>query len=270
MVLSRWFTMACALLYSVLGIFLFLMSAPMSPVFAWKVTPFMTMTIGGWCLGNAWLAWLAVRRWQWSLIYPALIYLWLFGILETLVLIAFRDKLVLTHPIAWLYVVTLAVNVCAAMVGVIEWFRTRPVTSPSDVAPTRLMRILVLAFIILVSFLGGYGLVAQIGDLATRGEIFPEIMSLFTLRSFGAFYLCLALAVIPLVWERHRQTVVNHALLAFGFIVFITIAAFAYLPLFNFSAHPFQTVYIGIYLFAGSAMAFLIFKYGVGTPSAGD
>ena len=71
----------------------------------------MTMTIGAWCLGNAWLAWISARRWDWKLVYSALLYLWLFGIFETIILLLFRDKLNLSHPIAWLYLAALLVNV---------------------------------------------------------------------------------------------------------------------------------------------------------------
>jgi hypothetical protein len=79
----------CALLYGVLGPILFFLPEQMAPVFAWKVTPFMTMTIGGWCLGNAWLAYITARRWKWSLVYTLLIYLWLFGIGGAIVLFFF-------------------------------------------------------------------------------------------------------------------------------------------------------------------------------------
>lgn len=59
---SRWLTYLNAVLYTVLGVLLFFLPESIAPVFAWKVTPFMT--IGGWCLGNAWLAWMIARRWR--------------------------------------------------------------------------------------------------------------------------------------------------------------------------------------------------------------
>ena len=114
---SRLLTYLCAILYGILGVLLFLLPAQLAPVFAWKVTPFMTMTIGGWCLGNAWLAYITARRWEWKLVYTSLIYLWLFGIGELIVLFLFRDKLKLVHPIAWLYFITLLVNTLTAFVG---------------------------------------------------------------------------------------------------------------------------------------------------------
>src|SRR5688572_4545002 len=101
--LSRTLTYLTALLYAVLGTLLFVLPGQLAPLFAWKVSAFVTMTIGGWCLGNAWLAFLAARRWRWDLVYSTLLYLWLFGVLQTLVLQLFISKLQAAHPIAWLY-----------------------------------------------------------------------------------------------------------------------------------------------------------------------
>src|SRR5512144_225375 len=130
---SRLLTYLLAILYAVLGAALFLFPETLAPVFAWKVTPFMTMTIGGWALGNAWLAWITARRWKWNLVFSSLLYLWLFGLGESFVLFNFRDKLALVHPIAWLYFITLMINALAAIIGIIDWFRTRPsTTSPGS------------------------------------------------------------------------------------------------------------------------------------------
>jgi hypothetical protein len=64
---SRWLMVLNALLYAVPGILLFLLPERLAPVFAWKVTGFMTMTIGGCCLRNAWLAWWTARVRKWHL-----------------------------------------------------------------------------------------------------------------------------------------------------------------------------------------------------------
>src|SRR5687768_6944343 len=124
--LSRLLTYLNAGLYGVLGLFLYFFSETLAPLFAWNVTPFMAMTIGGWCMANAWLAFITARRWRWQLVYSALIYLWLFGIGQCIVLFAFRDKLNLEHPIAWLYLAAILVNGISALIGVGEWLRTRP------------------------------------------------------------------------------------------------------------------------------------------------
>ena len=262
---SHMLTGLLSVLYAVLGAVLFLLPNQMAAVFAWKVTAFMTMTIGGWCLGNAWLAFFTARRWRWDLVYPALIYLWTFGILEAWIVILFRDKLSLAHPIAWLYLITLVVNVIAAMVGVLDWLRLRP-AAPTAERLTLWMRLLAIFFVLFVGFLGIWGLTAQIGDRATNGEIFPEIMSLFTLRSFGAFYLSLTVGMIPLLLEKNRAPFLNYAFLAQGLIVIITIAAFAFLSLFDFNEHPFGALYFAAYIGAGLVSLLLFWRYGTGLP----
>ena len=260
---SRLLTYLASALYAVLGAVLFFLPEQFAPIFAWNVTAFMTKTIGAWCLGNAWLAFFAARRWEWGLVYPALIYLWSFGILETVVVILFRDKLQLAHPIAWTYLLTLAANILAAAFGIIEWLRIRPI-QPEAEKMTGLMRALAVGFVIFVGFLGLYGLSAQIGDFATNGEIFPEIMSLFTLRSFGAFYFSLALGMIPLMFEKNRAPYLSYGFLAIGLIVIITIAAFAYLNLFDFNEHPFSMAYFAAYLVAGLFSFYFFWKHGTG------
>jgi hypothetical protein len=264
---SRALTYSLALLYAVLGLTLFVLPEQMAPVFAWKVTGFMTMTIGAWCMGNAVLAFLSARRWAWEVVYSSLVYLWAFGITESLVVLLFRGKLQLGHPIASLYLATLVVNVLAAAVGAADWMRLRPQRSGTD-AITGLRRWFPIGFVLFVGGLGLYGLLAQIGDLGTNGEIFPEIMSLFTLRSFGAFYLSLAISVVPLIFERNAAAPLHHALAALGLVVFITIAALVYLRVFNLGEHPYQLVYFAAYLVSGSLQVLLLLRYGIGARRA--
>jgi hypothetical protein len=262
--ISRWFTYACAFLYGILGTLLFLFPAQLAPVFAWKVTAFMTMTIGGWCLGNAWLAYLNARRWKWELVYTSLIYLWLFGIGELIVLFLFRDKLILEHPIAWLYFITLIINACAAFIGLFDYFRIRPSNTLSGQAITKIQSLPAVAFVLFVGFLGLYGLTAQIGDVGTNAGIFPEVMSLFTLRSFGVFYFSLALGSVPYFWDRSLNTILHHSFAAYALIVFITTAAFIYMGLFNFAERPGGLAYFGVYLAVGIPLTFIFRKYGTG------
>ena len=261
---SRLLTYLCAILYGILGALLFLFPEQLAPVFAWEVTAFMTITIGGWCLGNAWLACINARRWEWRLIYSSLIYLWLFGIGELIVLFFFRDKLKLEHPIAWLYLITLIVNTLAALIGTFDYLRIRPSKPLSGPTFTKAQSTPAITFVIAVGFLGLYGLTAQIGAPGTNAGIFPEVMSLFTLRSFGVFYFALALAVVPYFWDRSLNAVLHHSFAAYGLIVFITAAAFIYLGLFNFAERPVGLLYFGAYLIVGTPLAFAFRKYGTG------
>lgn len=258
---SRILTYVSAALYLVLGGSLFFFPETLAPVFAWKVTAFMTMTIGGWCIGNAWLAYISARRWTWGLVRSSLIYLWLFGFFECYVLIAFRSKIQTGHPIAWLYIVTLVVNLFTALFGIYDWFKLRPANESFQESSPWWMRLAVVGFVVLVAGLGLYGVFAQVGWPFTEGQIFPEVMSLFTLRSFGFFYTALALAPIPLIWEKGLPPLLHHALAAYGFIVAITAAAFVYLDLFDFSAQPGGLAYFGAYLIVGIPLFFVFLMY---------
>ncbi|MBI5352291.1 MAG: hypothetical protein HZB50_06595 [Chloroflexi bacterium] len=261
---SRSLTYLCAVLYGILGTLLFQFPEQLAPIFAWKVTAFMTMTIGGWCIGNAWLAYITARRWEWKLVYTSLMYLWLFGIGELIVLFVFRDKLNLEHPIAWLYFITIIVNTLAAFTGIFDYLRIRPSNELSGRAITKVQSLPAISFVAVVGFLGLYGLIAQIGAPGTNAGIFPEVMSLFTLRSFGVFYFSLALAVLPYFWDRSLNAILHHSFAAYGLIIFITAAAFVYIRLFNFSERPGGLAYFGAYLVVGIPLIFVYRKYGTG------
>jgi hypothetical protein len=258
---SRFLTYASAVLYFILGGALFLLPESLAPVFAWKVTAFMTMTIGGWCLGNAWLAFVSARRWEWRLNYSALIYLWLFGIFEIAVLFQFRDKLNLSHPIAWLYLVALLVNVLTAVVGFVDWLRIRPARETFGPQLSKFHNVAVVLFILFVGFLGFYGMIAKSGAVGTNGGIFPEVMSPFTLRSFGVFYFAIALAVTPYLRDKNLFALLHHSIASYGLIFFITIAAFVYLHLFDFAKNPGGLLYFGAYLGVGIPLLSVFWKY---------
>jgi hypothetical protein len=265
---SRWLTYATAILYAVLGVLLFFLSAPLAPVFAWKVTPFMTMTIGGWCIGNAWLAYVTASRWDWKLVYPALLYLWMFGITELIVLFAFRDKLVLAHLIAWLYFITLCVNVLTAVMGIVDYFRTRPSRQDFGRSTKTLHRIMALGFVMIVGLLAVYALFAQVGAIGTNGGVFPEVMSPFTLRSFAVFYLSLTVGALSLVWEKSLAVLLNHAYASYALVIFITAAIFAYFGVFDFGLKPGQLIYVGAYFLVGIPIFFVLLREGTGLRRA--
>lgn len=261
---SRLFTYLNALLYAVVGAWLFVMPEQLTPVFAWQVTPLVTMTVGGWCLGNAWVAFFAARRWRWTQIQPAMYYLWLFGLLELGVMFVFRERLKFGHPIALLYVGTLLVNGITALIGVYDVLRLRPSVDHSGARTNSMQYGGVIFFLLFVGFLGFYGVTAQIGDFGTNGGIFPEVMTPLTLRSFGVFYLALALSVLPLLWNRSMQSLLSYGFLSYGLIIFITIAAFVYFGLFDFAERPGGIAYFAAYFAVGIVFLTYFRKYGTG------
>ena len=266
--LSRGLTFGLSLYYFVLGAVLFLLPTSMSGVFAWKVSSFVTMTIGGWCLGNAWLALVTGWRWRWSQVYASLVYLWTFGFLQSAVALIFYNKLRLEHPISWLYLGTLAFSLLAAVIGIVELLRLKPVLEPLGKPANLVSRLINLFFVIFVGFLGIYGLIAGEGWPATNAGVFPELLSLFTLHSFGAFYLSLAVGALVLLWNRHLAASLHYAFSAFGLVLMITLAALWNIELFDFANRPGGLVYIGIYLVVGLVSMLYFIFFGTGGLSA--
>src|SRR5207253_8962038 len=80
--LSRQLVRLVAVLFMVIGIVLFFVPDWASTNFAWKVSPFVAMTMGGWYIGNSFMAWEAARVWRFSSVYPCLFTLGLFSLLE--------------------------------------------------------------------------------------------------------------------------------------------------------------------------------------------
>jgi hypothetical protein len=266
---SRFLTTLTAIFFTLVGAPLFVLPARMAPLFPWKVTPFVAMTIGAWCLGNAWLAGITARRRAWRLVYTACLYLWLFGILELGVLVAFRQNVVMVGPISWAYVAALVATVLSAGVGLADWIRFRPSREPAGPAISRGQRAPVLAFILFVGFLALYGMMAPPGAIGTQGGIFPETMSAFTLRSFAAFYLALALAVIPFLSERSLPPLLHHSFASYGLIVLITLAALVNLSAFDFVARPGGLLYLGAYFAVGVPVGIALLQLGTGSRFPG-
>lgn len=258
---SRRFTYLLAFLYALLGAILFFAPVQSSTLFAWKVSPFVTMTIGAWCLGNAWLAWATAKRGEWQRVRTALYYLWLFGVLETAVLAMFRERIQLAHPIAWLYVITLIANALAAVSGMSEVLRMRSGSDAGDEKPTLTMRVIVAAYVVFVASLGVFGAVRGLNGRGTTGAVFPEAMSAFSLSGFAAFYLALALSAIPLLWTHDRRTLFHHGYASYGLVSIITVATFVYIDRFDFTARPLGLIYVGAYLLVGFITTSYLLKY---------
>jgi hypothetical protein len=254
--------------YAATGAVMFFAPTWASANFAWRISPFVAMTIGGWCLGNAWMALVAARRGDWPLVLCPILYLSLFGVLEAGVLAAFRERVLLGSPLAWLYLATIAATCLLTAAALFDGLRKRPVAVAAGPATGAVTLGFTLAFIVLVAFLGCYGLMAVEGMPALNAGIFPERLSPFSLRAFGAFYLALALSVIPLLWARGLDNALTHGFAAYGLIVLITVAAFVFIGRFDFAARPTQAIYIGIYLLVGAVIAIYLIRYGTGARKA--
>lgn len=263
---SRNMTYFLAILYTLLGAILFVVPTWSAANFAWKVSPFVAMTIGGWCLGSAVAAWDAARVWRWSAIYSNLVYLWVFGLGETAVLVEFQERLVLNAPVAWLYLLTLAVNFVTAGIGFIEWLRLRPKSKPEGVPVKLWARVILIGFILFVAALVVLGVTARPGSFLTQGAIFPEELTLFTIHAFAAFYFSLVAAAVSLINTRGMALVIYFIRFGIALILPITAAAFFNLDKFDFVNRPGGLLYIGAYLAALVSAILILASHRFGSP----
>ena len=240
---SRTLTYLSSVCYLLLGATLFLAPEWAAQNFLWKVTPFLAMTIGGWYLGTAFVAWQSARNGRWSLIYMGMIFVWTFSLLETLLLVMYRSALRLDGWIAWFYVLTLAVGSIAAILGVLDLMRSRPSTA-SDGADVPVWQ---RAFLFIFIAFSLYISVPLLIGTANGGSSWPGELTPLSARGFGAFYFAITFGDMFGIFERRVSTF--HFLLPFatvGSLLLLT-PALVYLGQFNFQAQPGGLVYIGTY-----------------------
>jgi len=123
---SRWLTRVIAVTYLLLGLTMFVLPGWSAHHFPWKVSPFVAMTIGSYLLGSAWMAGIIQHTWTFARVYTLLLYLWLFGVLETVVVVIHRDKLAAGAALTIPYLITLGLSVVAASLKKKDWRRRRP------------------------------------------------------------------------------------------------------------------------------------------------
>jgi hypothetical protein len=243
--LARQLTLVSAAAFAVIGLIMFIAPAWAAPRFAWSVTPFMTMTIGAWCLGNAVVATHAARIWRWAAVYPLFVYLWSFSVLEILVLARFHAKIVFGAALTWPYLATLALALAATVVGVADLLRLRPAWQGEGSRANTLLRLL---WGIFAAFVGLIGLAAFVKAQAANLKVFPEPMTPFTVRAFGGFYVALALGAASVVMSRTLPPTLAYTSAPSTFTALITLACLVYLHVFDFSAHHLQWIYFGAYV----------------------
>jgi len=256
--------------HALTGAILYLAPTWASANFAWKISPFVAMTMGGWCLGTAIAGLIVLWRNNWVAMLSAILYLTLFGLFEAGVLLAFRGKIATPGLLAWLYLATIAINVVFAGAALIEAARRGRVVAQVGPRFGAGTLALVIGFILLVGFLGLYGLLAVPGMRGLNRGIFPELLTPFSLRAFGAFYLALALAVIPMIAQRGMGNLVIHGFTMYALIVLITLAAIIYIGQFDFVHRPTQAIYIGIYVLVGAVVGVYLARNGIGGPARGN
>jgi hypothetical protein len=230
--------------FGVLGAALYLFPDRAARNFAWSVTPFIVMTIGAWFLGGAYVAWRAARLAAWSTAYPGLLFLGVFGALESAVLLVSAEDVEITGQFGGGYLLAVAAVTLAALFWAYEWAKDRGEPAAGTPTPPA-MRLLSAMFVLFSGYLG----IRLLLGISQGGNIWPGVLSPVTGRSFGAFYSALALTVLPLIWSRTMAPILELLPAAIVGSIVITFPALVHIELFDFDSRPGGFVYIGTYLF---------------------
>ena len=240
-----------ALAYLGFGGLLFFAPAWAAERFPWTVTPFVAMTIGGWCIGVTCFSWIGGRRGPIGAVLPVLTFVWLFGLSEIVVLLLDKPVFEVGAPLAVPYVLSLALTLASGGFGLLELVhrsRRGEAIHGDDSEPLdRAVRVVLLAVAALLGSLALAAFFAGTVSSATSGKVFPEPVTLFTVRAFGALNLSLGLGA--LIAARQSRSGSVWLALAGGFLVVPTlIAALANLSTFDLSNRPLGALYVGVYL----------------------
>jgi hypothetical protein len=218
--------------------------------FPWKVAPSLAMTIGGWALGTAGVAALAARASRLDRILGMNVYLWLFGALQSLVVIAFLDKLQTGHILAWPYLIGLGALLASAAVGITDWVRRRPdLRGPAGMVPRWMPGTAVALGGFTVLLAVGAFISGPAGQLAT-GRFFPEELSGFSMRAFAAFFASVSGGTLSLLLARNARPYLELDKAGLLLVLPITIASLVYLHRFDFVGRPGGLVYLAAYVVA--------------------
>lgn len=243
---SRWLTRVIAAAYLLLGLVMFVFPTWSAHHFPWKVSSFVAITLGSYLLGNAWIAAVASHTWTFASVYSLLLYLWLFGVLETVVVLVHQDKLITGAVLTVPYLIMLGLTVIAAAAGLADWIRRRPPLRSGGIAMSGLVRGLQAGFVIVVAFIAAVVLYGPAS--AHDARYFPQPLTSFTLGALGVFYLSLSLSVLAMITQPGMATLATYLRGTVVLLVVIVIATLLYIGIFHFGAHPRRLVYLGAYL----------------------
>lgn len=255
---ATWLLWLAATLFVVFGLAAFIAPGWASGQFPWNVGPFLAQTIGRWSLGTAAICAHAAWVGRVERVYPLLVYGWLFGIGQLVVVLFFADKLQTGHVLTYPYLGGLLALVGSAILGVSYWTSRRPdLGAGGGRVPSwgRLLTAVVAGFVLLLAV---GTLLAGPDGAAARGDIFPEPMSLFSLRAFSAFLFALAAAQGSALLSRSVTPYFHLGRAGMYLIVPITLATLLNLSVFDFTGRPGGLLYLLAYVIVGIVLAIVL------------
>jgi hypothetical protein len=226
----------CGLVLIFTGLGLFLLPEYGAENFAWQVSPFLSMTIGGWSLGLGVMALDAARGWAsngLSRVYASVVAVWLFAVLQMLVVIGFFFALRTDHLLTYPYLLALLLGSLSAVLGApILWGRRQLLATQGDGTPIWLrgtygLFVVVTLVLALAAFLIAPGRTAH---------IVPEPLSAFSAAAFAAFLVALAAGALPLAFSHDPEPAAQYARAGLFPDILTLAAALSFSSTFDFAA----------------------------------
>jgi hypothetical protein len=217
------------------------------------------MTIGAWTIGVGAIALDCGWRWNLRRAYAALVLVWLFAILELVVVFLFLGALRTDHWLTWPYLVALGLTAAAGVAGApVLYAKRAEIRRPGQRSPVWVW-FFIVSFIIVVGFLA-VSLFLRTANSPSQA-LFPEPLTLFTVRAFSAFFASLVAGAVALLFSRNLAAPIELARVGLYLVVPIIVASLANLGSFDFSARPGGLIYIGAYVLTAVLAAFSVWWY---------
>ncbi len=240
-----------AVAYLGFGALLFLAPVWSAERFPWTVSPFVAMTIGGWCLGVTSFSWIGGRRGPVGAVLPVLTFVWVFGVSEIAVLLAERPVVRADALLAVPYVLSLVLTLASGGIGLLELVHRaaggEDIHGGHDRGLHGGIRALLLGLAVLLGALAVATALSDVVGPATSGKVFPEAVTLFTVRAFAALNLSMAIGALVAGLRGSRTASGWLALAALFLIVPTLLAAVANLGAFDVANRPLGWAYPGGY-----------------------
>jgi hypothetical protein len=210
----------------------------------------MAMTVGAWCIGTAVMCALAASSSRLDRILGLNVYTWGFGVLQSLVVLGFLDRLQTGNVLTWPYLIGLLALTASAILGILDAVTRRPdLRGPSGIV-TAWMRAIAVGLGAFTALLALGTLVAGSDGGTAYGGYLPEQLSLFSIRAFSAFFAAISAATLSMLLSRNARPAWELDRGGFVLSTLVLVAALANIGAFDFAARPGGLVYIGAYALA--------------------